>query len=136
MQHKVSELGGDGDVLDVLLNAAVAKADGVEHGPVWVGYADGSGPTAGSWRPWSPCTEWSDGGPIIQRERITTVAFKEDEGAPVRWAAFAVSPFSHYIDELLPGTHVGSEAKIGPTPLIAAMRAFVSAKFGDTIDLP
>ena len=64
-------------------------------------------------------TDWTQGGPIIERERISFVSPNEviDE-----WEA--VHP-----------TQMHNES-YGPTPLIAAMRCFVASKLGDEVDVP
>lgn len=71
-------------------------------------------------------TDWSQGGPITEREKM-------DCNAPVQnvpyWTYFYCTP------------QVGSCARqmhrqTGPTPLIAAMRCFVSSRLGDEVDIP
>jgi len=69
--------------------------------------------------PWSftehgywPQVKWDQGGPIIERE----IAHLTRHG-PARWSALAN----------------GSASGHGPTPLIAAMRAYVASKFGDEV---
>ena len=68
---------------------------------------------------YSPSTNWAIGGPIIERERITV---RSDFSTVARgeWAAF---------------TDSGGYSE-GPTVLIAAMRAYVASKLGNTIELP
>lgn len=69
------------------------------------------------WRPALPySTVWAMGGPIIERERIPLVPWDGEWGAVRK-----DSPVGLTIN--------------GATPLIAAMRAFVVSKFGETIDL-
>ena len=62
MKHKVSELEG------ALLDAAVAKAEGYELD------SDGDNRTVrdngGAPSRWRPSTDWTQGGPIIEREEI------------------------------------------------------------------
>lgn len=58
-------------------------------------------------RSYCPSSDWSDGGPIIERERISLVERTDHWFADLRGASAT-----------------------GPTPLIAAMRAFVEAKTG------
>jgi hypothetical protein len=82
-------------------------------------YFDGSRSRAGHWEvneTFTPSTDWSQGGPIIEREGITLLALDAD------WEA----------------QHSGTPcwAMDGPTPLIAAMRCFVASKLGDEIDIP
>jgi hypothetical protein len=65
---------------------------------------------------------WSQGGPIIERERITC-------------GPWTTSPYmAHY------GTHDTVNSKnvrmTGPTPLIAAMRCFVASRLGDEVEVP
>lgn len=67
---------------------------------------------------YNPSTDWSQGGPIIEREGIAT---KPDGFGS--WAA------------IIEG---GDKDDIGggPTPLIAAMRCYVASKLGETVELP
>ena len=60
-------------------------------------------------------TDWSRGGPIIERERIRL----DPRGL---WCA------AH-------DTHEWTEST-GPTPLIAAMRCYVASKLGDEVEVP
>lgn len=60
----------------------------------------------------TPSVYWNVGGPIIEREQINLTSHSDG------WSA-GFAQFQH-----------------GPTPLIAAMRAFVASKFGEEIDLP
>lgn len=63
-----------------------------------------------------PSLYWQYGGPIIERERIALRPSADE------WVA-------DWMGER--GTFVG----LGPTPLIAAMRAFVASQLGDEVDL-
>lgn len=58
-------------------------------------------------------TEWAYGGPIIERERIALMPAAGDAGA--------------WLGQLQYRTSLG---QFGATPLIAAMRAYIEAKFG------
>ena len=58
-------------------------------------------------------TDWSQGGPIIEREPIDLMKV-----GSTQWRADC------------------GPAVTGPTPLIAAMRAFVTKKFGAEIEIP
>jgi hypothetical protein len=62
----------------------------------------------------SPSTDWAQGGPIIEREKMTLEWTGED------WMAY----IRH------------DEEYFGPTPLIAAMRCFVASKLGEEVELP
>lgn len=63
---------------------------------------------------YEPSTNWAQGGPIIEREKIGLLpsgnAYYEREG--------------------------GTFYSYGPTPLIAAMRCYVASKLGDDIEIP
>lgn len=130
MKHKVSELEG------ALLDAAVAKALGLEFGidkefdHAWTR----GGPQ--SLHPWSidefaPSTDWSDGGPIIERERIDVIFWGRK--AETRWRA---APLNAALIEIEDWGTSQDEAQSGPTPLIAAMRAYAGSKFGEEVELP
>jgi hypothetical protein len=69
-------------------------------------------------RRWAPSTDWSQGGPIIERWEIDT-----NKAGLRTWRAKTVS-----IGRLYQAT--------GPTPLIAAMRCYVASKLGDEIEIP
>ena len=62
-------------------------------------------------------TDWSQGGPIIDRERIS-IRFWENENFVTAYGVPG-SPWMH-----------------GPTPLIAAMRCYVASKLGDEEEIP
>jgi len=59
-------------------------------------------------------TDWAQGGPIIEWERITPEWTGED------WMAY----IKH------------DEEVFGSTPLIAAMRCYVASKLGDEVEIP
>lgn len=70
-------------------------------------------------------TNWAQGGPIIERERMTTEFLRWDEvdGAlPVWLAAKHVRGFVYESE--------------GNSPLIAAMRCFVASHLGAEVDVP
>lgn len=60
-------------------------------------------------------TNWAQGGPIIERERIELRDFGGEE-----WTA---------------DNNVGRQT-FGSTPLIAAMRCYVASKLGENIEIP
>jgi hypothetical protein len=64
-------------------------------------------------------SEWAQGGPIIERERMD---INYDPGEKM-WTAhhFATDEYS---------------VQWGDTPLIAAMRCYVASKLGDEVDVP
>lgn len=73
--------------------------------------------------PVSSSTDWRQGGPIIEREKINLYTTP----CPEPWKA-TITPDEdqpHYYFRLY-----------GPTPLIAAMRVYVARKLGDEIEIP
>ncbi len=66
-------------------------------------------------------TDWGQGGPIIERERIATLCPVTGEF----WDARDTKTFS-----------TNPRYYRGPTPLIAAMRCYVASKLGDTVEIP
>ncbi|MBN6210653.1 DUF2591 family protein [Ralstonia pickettii] len=74
-----------------------------------------------------PSTEWLYGGTIIEREGITLLDPEFCESG--QWEAFMGA-----FPDVTKYSIVGMVAQgAGPTPLIAAMRAFVASKFGDEV---
>lgn len=108
---KTSELTG------ALLDYWVARVEGLQARPYRLGEA-----TARCWTidkqgrtdcVFSPSTSWAQGGPIIERERIRTqfdVAGWDAQTQGDDWIYSA------------------------PTPLVAAMRAYVASKFGNEVE--
>ena len=94
---KTSELAG------AALDWAATKCEGYDHKV-----------TSSEWGMWGWATDWAQGGPLIERERIEL----EHDGF-IWWARIKAD-----------------EEYSGPTPLIAAMRCYVASKLGDTIDIP
>mgnify|MGYP003351542252 CR=1 FL=1 len=95
---KTAELTG------VVLDWAVTKCEGYDHEVT----------PGGVWGKWGWATDWAQGGPIIERERINLW----NEGYDWEASLF--------------GEHI----VWGPTPLIAAMRCYVASKLGDDIEIP
>lgn len=63
----------------------------------------------------APSTQWEHGGPIIHREMIGIACYGNQSGGYI-WRS--------------------NHNQFGPTPLIAAMRAYVASRFGETVELP
>ena len=96
---KVSELSGSE------LDYWVARAERLEKGRSnWVAYS----------------TAWAVGGPIIEREGISTEHI---------WHIDGRSPTQMWVAE-----RNGVCSMVGKTPLVAAMRCYVAYKFGDEVD--
>lgn len=112
VKYKVSELEG------VLLDAAVAKAEGLRDADGW--WARANGTYIGK-LDYEPSGDWAFGGPIIERERMElrcrSNVHQKDMGG---WGA-SIGPRGPY--------------GFGPTPLIAAMRAYVASEFGEEVEL-
>ena len=111
---KTSELTG------AALDWAVAKCEGIEADILtWLDTAYPSGCYHYS-------TDWSQAGPIIERECICTYAS----------GACSVSPKypDYWVAEILETD--GMRTQYGPTPLIAAMRCYVASKLGNEVDIP
>ncbi len=68
-------------------------------------------------------TDWAQGGPLIEREWIELTLNTDPGGG--EWVA-------QIADDVPDGYHSAS----GPTPLIAAMRCYVTFKLGDEIEVP
>jgi hypothetical protein len=94
------------------LDVAVAIADGYP-----AEMRDGCVFFRGEWNRsvwYSPSEDWREGGPIIEREGITIQKMDYVELDRTDWQA----SLDHFL----------RTAYAGPTPLVAAMRAFVASK--------
>jgi hypothetical protein len=67
---------------------------------------------------WNPTRNWAQGGPIIESEGINTIQSGD------------------WIAEMDADHSGGVISTGGDTPLVAAMRCYVSSKLGDEIDVP
>ena len=106
---KVSELTG------AALDWAVAKCEGMDTAML-NDFDDGA------WlygqRKYS--TDWAQGGPIIEREKICFGISTVEGWKAARW-----------------DLDFGNESiRFGPTPLSAAMRCYVASKLGDAVEIP
>jgi len=77
----------------------------------------------GQWVQYSPSTDWSQGGPIIEREQLNLVVRRNCASEDVwgKWSSCI---------------GYGREFYYGPIPLIAAMRCYVASHLGETVDVP
>lgn len=100
---KTSELTG------AALDWAVAKAAGYTTSDLDLLY------DIKSYDKFNPSIDWSQGGPIIERERIAL-------DYRLGYCVASVGSWDTYSE--------------GLTPLIAAMRCYVASKIGDTVDIP
>jgi hypothetical protein len=76
---------------------------------------------------WRPSTWWGHGGPIIEREQIAIYHDYE------HWLAVMPGAISYPGDVDHDDVTAVFDGHGGPTPLIAAMRAFVASKFGEEV---
>ena len=111
MKTKTSELK------DAFLDWAVGKCEYMRHSLESdfcgrVGYA------------WDYSTNWAKGGPIIERERMDIECW---DFHSMPWKA------SMWWDD---ESSSGDIQMYGTTPLIAAMRCYVSSKLGDEVEIP
>ena len=67
---------------------------------------------------YTPSTNWAQGGPIIERQRISTQTTED------YWDADLTTESGAFIQS------------IGDTPLVAAMRAYVASQLGGEVELP
>ena len=115
MKYKTSELTG------MALDLAVALCEGGTDfrydtiATYWITVDGKDRALSKGWaQSFTPSTEWSHGGPIIEKESIgllpSRTAYYEREG--------------------------GTFYSYGPTALIAAMRCYVASKLGDEIEIP
>lgn len=65
-------------------------------------------------------TDWSQGGPIIEREKISIVTDYQNANV---WIGSVFEPDWKF-------------NRTGPTPLIAAMRCYVASRLGDELEVP
>jgi len=106
MKIKTSDLSG------IALDWAVAKCDGIM---VNVHYGFRGSYIVYNSDVYKPSSNWSQGGPIIERERIELQPIYQHE-----WEAWIFD--KAFIE--------------GDTPLIAAMRTHVASKLGEEIEVP
>jgi hypothetical protein len=126
---RVSELTGRS------LDYWVAKAEGYETEPFKNGFRlrrdgevvgfIGEKYTVTLWN-YSPSTDWSQGGPIIEREKITLYGDRDQAG----WAAVMGEDFGQ--PDYSSSKYKRADGE-GDTALIAAMRCYVASKFGEEV---
>ena len=97
------------ELIGPALDWAVAKCEGETEAVQF-------SPLASSKHYFAPSRKWSQGGPLIEREKIDLDFYAKDCEASIRGEKFTVIT--------------------GPTPLIAAMRAYVTINLGDEVEVP
>ena len=123
------------DLIGAQLDWAVAKCEGYEcefgdevSGPWLVpqeGYLHDEKPLA-SFR---PTTDWNLAGPIITQEGINLTMLVEGEVDPEDVGSWCAAYDRDNFGD-------GEKSCTASTPLIAAMRVYIMAKFGDEINIP
>ena len=114
MKIKTSELDA--------LNLAVAQCENVSMEDYYEAHNE----------PYMPAVDWAQGGPIIEREFISI--FDLPSGIDVaQHPTFTKEDL--WEAEIIPAGE-DSIRYCGPTPLIAAMRCFVSYKLGSEVEIP
>lgn len=114
------------DLLGPALDWAVAKCEGVEYHFINSTGGDYNGNWWHEVRRYS--TAWSQGGPIIERERIMVAPAGFDNGFGEKWNATWAGAW--------PVPHDNWNNQTGPTPLVAAMRCYVASRLGDEVEVP
>ena len=118
MKVKTSELAG------VALDWAVPKCEGKE---IFIDKESPEFMCLGEMNLYrfSPTRYWAQGGPIIETEGINLGTQRNESG------------FRPHLERMW---HAQKDGRVhvgyGPTPLITAMRCYVSAKLGDEVDVP
>lgn len=114
VEMKTSELQG------AALDWAVGVASGAKIGHRFGDELVMQWPEGAYWssfEDYSPSTDWSQGGTIIEREKIQfNYNTPEGEWVAERWDK--------------------DDWEVGPTPLVAAMRCYVASKLGDEVEIP
>jgi hypothetical protein len=118
VMHQVFELTG------ALLDAAVAMAEGVEKFY-----------TADCFE-CSPSQDWECGGPIIERAGISLHFVPSNGPDHPAFCGASLCDETKRLDDHEGGTMPAHYFDYAPTPLIAAMRVYVAAKFGREVELP
>jgi len=109
------------ELTGLALDWAVAKCEG-ENLDYWFEKFTGGADRRALLTKYS--SNWAQGGPIIEREKITLAHLEVEEGA-IWWEA------RHFDDA---GKFRSLE--YGPTPLVASMRCYVASKLGDDVEIP
>jgi len=104
------------NLVGVQLDWAVAQCEGIKFQNGY--YYKPATEKLAAWNVglWSPSTDWAQGGPIIDREKISITT------------SIVVGDWVAYVK--------GRSPVIAKTALIAAMRAFVASKLGEEVYIP
>lgn len=127
VEVKASE--ATGGVLDWLVAKAASRDVSIIDG------SDGCkalvrGKNVRAGQPWSPSSNWSQGGPLIDRHRVSVSPISVEVGSYAFRMAGCVECWK--ADK----AYSGAGTLYGPTTLIAAMRAIVVSELGETVRVP
>ena len=117
------------DLAEAKLDFWTAKAAGIPEprildGVCMIGASQGKQTAFGTpMVHYRPSSHWADGGPLMESERISVWRYPDLDS----WHACVEFGFER--DEGLKAKHYYQ----GPTPLIAAMRCFISSKLGNEV---
>lgn len=131
------------DLIDATLDWAVDKAEGRIRPDG--GYYCGNYGRVSRWS-----TDWELSGPLIEREAISIIRCDDNyQNFPGKWLAerganaYCEStehqqhePMIQFSVENSGGRFAKDGPFYGPTPLVAAMRAFVASRLGDEVEVP
>jgi hypothetical protein len=142
------------DLTGAALDWAVAKCEGFERNLFRGVVVEPTNGMAGAKpKKWRPSTDWSQGGPIIERKDISTFRCDDEVLTDARgfangkfrpkWGAKAGDHYGVHEAYCSQGDCFGEVYEIpvdgvsyGPTPLIAGMRCYVASEMGDEVDAP
>lgn len=128
------------ELTDAALDWAVAKTEGLSpHVFVERDYGQSAVRSLSRWcgvnvspvghDAYAPSTDWLLAGPIIERERISVWLAMDGTWKKDTWAAAYSAMEGEVVLE-------ADDETYGPTPLVAAMRCYVTSHLGDEVDIP
>ena len=89
---------------------------------------------------YTPSTDWAQGGPIIERKRISMLF---DAGSACRESAWFATPDDQQVSHGYEGENFDpafmvyeADGCYGPTALVAAMRCLVTSRLGEEVEVP
>ena len=120
------------DLTGPALDWAVAKCEGEDYSPVTTYNGIGQ-----EFPPTNYSTNWSQGGPIIEREGILLRALRSTgHSLNGQWLAMYDGTNTCTMVQWVKRTDWPHHYLSGPTPLVAAMRCYVASQLGDEVDVP
>ena len=108
------------DLIGPALDWAVAVVEGLTEENAWTTVEIFKAIRAGGGYWYS--TDWSKGGPLIEREWLDLTSWPNESNEDLRWECTQYDSINCHA--------------FGPTPLIAAMRCVVAATLGDEVEVP